>query len=800
MADVFTRENRVKLCDELKEKHNALSGRKMKKMKNYVQQTAWHKCWYIAQMPISSNNGKTAAYVKFPFISFVLFLFFCCFPIQTIHSEELNKFDELLVADSLASFVSKGNKSENELDDLLSRYCTTIDRNGLSFEQKQLSALFWAAKIQTDHHISFNNKNYLFQAETFAIRQNEVDFLVELLNEHARKYYENSEFNNAFSFYYTSYELIEYVKEDENSIDAFLGLAEIYQRFSHYKKAVEILLKASEMPILNLLKEKKYNLLVKLGEINYEIEDFKESIYFFNKSIALAKQMNNIDDVLYCYKELACVYKKQGDYNAALSTLFLAKQTPIKGITFQRLASYDREIGDVYLLNEEYQKAENHLKLSLEDAKRHNDKILEAKTLLSISALFLETNKLEQAKDSLAKCVRIADSFSDQDMLMNAYWIMHQIFENQHDFENSLRYLKLYVEQKDAIGYEETKKEIINTQIIFNRENSEKAIKNLEREKEKVSQSNQQINIRLWIVSAMLGLFFILILIIIYGLIQKNKTNKKLQKSNRELNEARTELLNKKEQLKEWNFKLEQQVALRTIELKEANEQLMQLDKVKSEFLEIISNDMRTPLSAVIGIAQLLNQTTTAEEQQEYLKNLIAASKQLLNFSDIALLITTLKTKNDYDEFQQILASYIVDSLQKQIATTIEKYNIRLKTHIAPENLLIYVDSILLIKSLKILLTSISNKTDLNGTIEINISGKATYNTIQIIAESVGFDQNELDEIILLSENKNANNRQSENLTITAVRIIQEIHKGSMSISRIDTEHFEVLLIFPKHY
>lgn len=45
--------------------------------------------------------------------------------------------------------------------------------------------MFWATKIQADHLTSFNsqNKNYLFQAEALAIKQNDVDFLVELLND-----------------------------------------------------------------------------------------------------------------------------------------------------------------------------------------------------------------------------------------------------------------------------------------------------------------------------------------------------------------------------------------------------------------------------------------------------------------------------------------------------------------------------------------------------------------------------------------------------------------------------------------
>ncbi len=50
---------------------------------------------------------------------------------------------------------------------------------------------------------------------------------------------------------------------------------------------------------------------------------------------------------------------------------------------------------------------------------------------------------------------------------------------------------------------------------------------------------------------------------------------------------------------------LEQQVVMRTRELKQANERLVELDKLKTSFLSSASHELRTPLTSIIGFAKI---------------------------------------------------------------------------------------------------------------------------------------------------------------------------------------------------
>ncbi len=66
--------------------------------------------------------------------------------------------------------------------------------------------------------------------------------------------------------------------------------------------------------------------------------------------------------------------------------------------------------------------------------------------------------------------------------------------------------------------------------------------------------------------------------------------------------------------------------------LLEAKQQAEEANNAKTRFLEEMRHDIRTPLSGIVGIAELLNTINDKDKAQEYTKWLIASSQELMAF------------------------------------------------------------------------------------------------------------------------------------------------------------------------
>ena len=84
------------------------------------------------------------------------------------------------------------------------------------------------------------------------------------------------------------------------------------------------------------------------------------------------------------------------------------------------------------------------------------------------------------------------------------------------------------------------------------------------------------------------------------------------------------------DQLQRHAAELEQRVAERTHELRDAMEEAERANRAKSEFLAGISHELRTPMNAILGFAQLLELDELAGEQGDSVQQILRAGRHLL--------------------------------------------------------------------------------------------------------------------------------------------------------------------------
>lgn len=81
-------------------------------------------------------------------------------------------------------------------------------------------------------------------------------------------------------------------------------------------------------------------------------------------------------------------------------------------------------------------------------------------------------------------------------------------------------------------------------------------------------------------------------------------------------------------------------------DLKIAKEEAEAASKAKSEFVANMSHDVKTPLSGMIGLAELLTYRLKRQDNLEFAETILTSGQQLLNFFDNCLEVFKLDTTN----------------------------------------------------------------------------------------------------------------------------------------------------------
>lgn len=256
------------------------------------------------------------------------------------------------------------------------------------------------------------------------------------------------------------------------------------------------------------------------------------------------------------------------------------------------------------------------------------------------------------------------------------------------------------------------------------------------------------------------------------------------------------ELMKSRKALQLLNQNLEEEVAERTQELREANQQLSQLEKAKSDFLSIISHELRTPLNGIIGITSLLEQTIEDNEQKEYLAFLNISSERLVRFSETALLITSLQSSNQKVELFDIALESLFEMVVDELQAMLDEKSIEVIVDVDKATGTIKADADLIRKSLCILLENAISHLPRGGKIWLSSALSENKIILEVRDNGKGFEKKLLSNLQTLMTHPHITIEKDFGLSLAAVKLIAKAHSGEVNIQNASEGGASVKMIF----
>ena len=223
-------------------------------------------------------------------------------------------------------------------------------------------------------------------------------------------------------------------------------------------------------------------------------------------------------------------------------------------------------------------------------------------------------------------------------------------------------------------------------------------------------------------------------------------------------------------------------------ELKKSTENLIKLNETKDRFISIISHDLRTPFSSILGFTDLLanDEELTEDERKQYVKYIQESSRSMLALVNSLLDWTRLQTGRIKFEPQKIdVSKIILDSVNALSGSAIQK-GIEILT-VVNQSQFLFVDKSLITQVFNNLISNAIKFTNGGGFIRISNEAVANSRFVKFSVKDtgVGIKEDDLSKLFSVDSKFTSEGTAGEKgsgLGLSLVKEIIEKHGGTIEV------------------
>jgi PAS domain S-box-containing protein len=304
-------------------------------------------------------------------------------------------------------------------------------------------------------------------------------------------------------------------------------------------------------------------------------------------------------------------------------------------------------------------------------------KLLENHKVATMNILEDLSEALEKNEMSEAKYRTIVENINDGLLIIN---IKGNIISVNNSFSK-------------LVGYSEKQLLNKNISIFFNEFNVNDVLKIINELKSKGSDviNTEIIDKNKKIKSVSIGFKFI-----------SNNSEYKIQAIIRDI----TDIKKAENKIKELNKNLEKKVDERTHKLKTANKKIQALLDMKSQFVNQVAHDLRTPLTPISSLLPIIKDKLKTKKDQEMMTIVLNNAKYLSNILTDTLNISRIDAGTVVFNYELYNISDIIKDVISNNDVVFKEHNIKIVNHSAKKEILVYVDRIKIMEVLENLIAN----------------------------------------------------------------------------------------------
>ncbi len=324
-----------------------------------------------------------------------------------------------------------------------------------------------------------------------------------------------------------------------------------------------------------------------VGRVLKEMGQLNKAKRFILDAKKLSEEIGDIEGIPYTLYDLGEIYFIEGRYDLALETLSEALS---KAMELQDKL-------EIYILTPQIlnQTAEAHRKKkNFEEALNFHDRALEyyenlsnesglAETYLGKGITLMEANQLEEANQFLNRGLSMAKDENNIGLEVQIYYELSKLYELNQDYQRSLEFYKKYKRQGDSLYSEKKSEQFAQLQIKYETQKKDVEIALLnEREEQQENQLKNEEFLRNVLVVILA--FTAVLLVTLYRSGARRK-------------------------------RINELLVIHQKEIEAQSKELESLLKLKDKFFSIVSHDLRSPINALVGILDMLDEGHLTQEE-----------------------------------------------------------------------------------------------------------------------------------------------------------------------------------------